>query len=98
MKFFDNENLLEFIKKEIELYEEFIANTEKISDNLKKEGSTLDEQHCINDFQNLVLRRSEKNYVGVVRILGEIIDKIDRKKQFLVKSSDEDKKKIEDSI
>lgn len=50
MKFFDSEGLLEFIKKEIENYEEFISNTVKISNQLKQEGSSIDQQICINDF------------------------------------------------
>lgn len=90
--------MLEFIKSEIEEYEEFIKNTEKISNDLKKEGSTIDEQHCITDYQNLVLRRSEKNYVGVVRILGEILEKIEKKKEFLENASNEDRARIQDSI
>lgn len=89
LKFFDEENLLNFIKEEIVDYEDFINNVNKIGESHKKEGSTIDEKICIHDFESLILRRSQKNYVSVVRILYEILEKIANKYKFLENKTDQ---------
>lgn len=79
MRFYEREGLLSYISDEIADYEQFIEQVDNIRQRYVEEGSTIDQQIAINDFQNLIIRRRDRNYVSVSKIFYEILERIHTK-------------------
>ena len=83
----------------LEEFESFVAEIEERAEVRKQEGSSKDQIVCYQDFETIVLRRKEKNYTSVAKILGVILDRIDQRQyQINQGPAAEDRQKLEDSI